>query len=181
MQPYHNGETRVYLEGCTAVSEALDRIQRPVHICTQPCAKDYVLDHTFRLSSYARLQITVGTTHLIVKWSMDTGDVLATAQEYSHRKLIMSSSISENPGLYLAEICQQIQNSTNVSVSNWLKCNAWNTEVFIMAVVLQYMEDMFVFVHKTGSYWHDHAQKLGHAIREAPVYQQWSKVRGYLL
>ena len=59
------------------------------------------------------------------------------------------------------------------TVSKWVKCNPWNTGVFFMAEVLQYMKDMFVVVHKTGSYWCDHARKLGYAIQEASVYQHW--------
>ena len=88
------------------------------------------MDLTFKQIA-ERLQITVGTAHRIFKQFKNTGDVSATVRKgvprHSLRKLdqyhelYILCLISENPGLYLAEICQQIQNSTNVSVSgSWI-------------------------------------------------------------
>lgn len=164
------------------------------------------MDLTFKQIA-ERLQIAVGTAHRIFKRFMDTGDVSATVQKgvprHSLRKLdqyhelYILCMISENPGLYLAEICQQIQNSTNVSVSGSTVCrllhrNGYSRKKIVqvakqrrleyrgafMAEVLQYRKDMFVFVDETGSNRRDHARKFGYAIQgEAPVYQR-SLVRG---
>ena len=89
------------------------------------------MDLTFKQIA-ERLQIAVGTAHRIFKRFKDTGDVSATVRKgvprHSLRKLdqyhelYILCLISENPGLYLAEICQQIQNSTNVSVSGSTVC-----------------------------------------------------------
>ena len=160
------------------------------------------MDLTFKQIAQC-LQIAVGTAHRISKRFMNTGDVSATAQKkvpmYSHRKLdqyhelFILCMISENSVLYLAEICQQIQNFTNVSVSESTVCrllyhSGCSRKKIVqvakqrcleyggafMAEVLQYRKDMFVFIDETGSIRRDHTRKFGYAIRgEAPVFQQW--------
>lgn len=127
---------------------------------------------------------------------MDTGDVSATVQKgvprHSLRKLdqyhelFILCMISENPGLYLAEICQQIQNSTNVSVSGSTVCrllhrNGYSRKKIVqvakqrrleyrgafMAEVLQYRKDMF---DETGSNRRDHAGQRPKSICYSSYY-----------
>ena len=163
------------------------------------------MDLTFRQIAH-RLQIAVGTAHRIYMRFTDMGDVSPTSQKgvsrYNFRKLdqyhelYILCFISENPGLYLAELCQNIHESTNVMVSGSTICrllhrNGCSRKQIVqvakqrcleyrgafMADVLQYRRDMFVFVDKTGSNNRDCARKFGYSIREAPVYHQWL-VRG---
>ena len=160
------------------------------------------MDLTFRQIA-DRLQIAVGTAHRIFKRFMDTGDVSPTSQtgvsRYKLRKLdqyhdlYILCMISETPGLYLAELCQSIRKSTNVSVSGSTICrllhrNGCSRKKIVqvakqrrleyrgafMADVLQYRKEMFVFVDETGSNSRDCARKFGYAFRgEAPVYKRW--------
>ena len=76
------------------------------------------MDLTFKQIAQ-RLQIAVGTAHRIFKRFMDTGDVSAIARKgvsrYNLRKLdqyhevYLLCMISENPGLFLSEICQKFK------------------------------------------------------------------------
>ena len=89
------------------------------------------MDLTYRQIAHG-LQIAVGTAHRIFKRFTDTGDVSPTSQKgvsrYNLRKLdqyhelYILCLISEKPGLYLAELCQNIHESTNVMVSGSTIC-----------------------------------------------------------
>ena len=148
-----------------------------------------------------RLQIALGTAHRIFKRFINAGDVssAATARKGvpcrdsrmldKYHELYILCLISETPGLYVAEICQKINDSANVSVSRstvcrLLKHNGCSRKMIVqvakqqcleyrgafMAEALRYRMDMFVFVDESGSDRRDGVHKFGYSIRtEAAV------------
>lgn len=140
----------------------------------------------------SRLQIGVGTAHRIYTRFVITGDVAPTprsARPDSRKlddlhELFILAIISQNPTLYLREICSQIFEVTSVTVSASTVCRVLHrngctrkklTKIAkqrstiyrgdFMAYVLQYPRDFFVWTDETGTDKRDQLRKFGYALR----------------
>ena len=144
----------------------------------------------------SRLQIGVGTAHRIYTRFVDTGDVSPATrrQRPESRKLddlhelFIIAIISENPTLYLSEICSKINEVTSVTVSAPTVCRVLHrngcsrkklskvakqrSSIYrgdFMASVLQYSRDFFVWTDETGTDRRDQLRKFGYSLRGEPA------------
>ena len=148
-----------------------------------------------------RLQIATSTAHRIFKRFEKTGDVappkqpsrLHTRKLDEHHELLIIAIVMENPCVYLRELCQRIEDATNVRVSGSTVCRILRKNGYtrkkiqqvarqrsveyraaFVAHVLQYDPEYFVWVNETGSDAKNHIRKFGYALRgQTPIYHRF--------
>ena len=152
-----------------------------------------------------RPQIGVGTAHRLYTRYAQSGEVAPSQREARPlarkldelHELFIIGLIAENPGLYLYEICQRINEATGVEVSGSTVCRVLQRNGFtrkkivqtakqrctefrgaFIAEVLQYPPEFFVWVDETGCDRRDHIQKFGYSLRGVPPVYHRLLVRG---
>lgn len=148
-----------------------------------------------------RLQIGVGSAHRLFQRYIRTGEFSCRKKSSTrpnvrkldqYCELYIIALLLENPGLYLAEICQRIEQATGIVVSGSTVCRLLKrngitrkkisqiakqrSEVFrgvFMAQMMLYPTNFFVWLDEMGSDKRDQIRRFGYHIRGlTPVYRR---------
>jgi hypothetical protein len=125
----------------------------------------------------------------------DKGLALKALTTYD--EFIIMELVLQRPGIYLREICQELQQSTGTDVSEPMVCRFLQKAGFtrtkiqhvasqqskecrarFSAEMQQYRPDMFVFVDETGTDRRDSMRKFGYSLRGKRTKAQKLLVRG---
>ena len=149
----------------------------------------------------ARLQIGLGTAHKIYTRFVETGEVAplkprprpdSRALDEFHVIYVLNL-LTENPSLYLGELCQKIRATTGIDVSGSTVCrlikkNGMSRKKIVqvarqrciehrgayMAHILQYPVDWLVFLDETGCDNRDNIRRYGYSfVGESPVFHRF--------